>query len=102
MRLLSPHVLLSSKHVHLMPTTKERALDEVTTGHQLGASQRASLFVFPTTTEPVLASPVSRQIDGMENAADVPETSELRATFILFAFVLIIPMLLGFALLGLR
>jgi hypothetical protein len=77
-------------------------VDEVTTAPEFAAGHRASLFVFPATAEPVLASPPNRQVDGMNDAAERAETSELRATFLLFAVVLIIPTLLGFALLGLR
>jgi hypothetical protein len=70
-------------------------LDEVT-------SHRTALFVFPPTSETVLAKPTRRQVDGMNEAVERAETSELRATFLLFAVVLLIPALLGFALLGLR
>jgi hypothetical protein len=77
-------------------------LDEVTVRPQIGGSQRASLFVFPSSSDPVLASPVRRQVDDMNDAAETVETSELRATFLLFALVLLVPALLGFALLGIR
>lgn len=82
--------------------TKDPLLNEVTTAPEFAAGPRASLFVFPSTAEPVLASPPTRQVDRMNDAVDQAETSELRATFLLFAVVLLIPALLGFALLGIR
>ena len=86
----------------LMPKRKIPPLDEVTTAPEFAAGPRASLFVFPPTAEPVLAIPPSRQVDRMNDAVEQAETSELRATFLLFAVVLLIPALLGFALLGIR
>jgi hypothetical protein len=82
--------------------TKERALDEVTALPKIAADQRASLFVFPTSAEPVLAPPPVRQVERMNDAAEHTETSELRATILLFALVLLLPTLLGCALLGMR
>jgi hypothetical protein len=78
-------------------------LDQVTT-FEIAADHRASLFVFPSTAqaEPVLARPDGRQVHGMNDTTDVPETSELRATVLLFALVLLIPALLGCALLTMR
>jgi hypothetical protein len=79
---------------------KEHSLDEVTTAVEIPADRRASLFVFPSTSESVLATPPRRQIDRMdETTTELPETSELRATVMLFALVLMLPTLLGCALL---
>jgi len=76
-------------------------LDEVTTP-EFTLDRRAALFVFPTAPEPVLAAPPPRQVQPMDETTDVPVTGELRATFLLFALVLLIPTLLGLALLGMR
>jgi hypothetical protein len=85
-----------------MPKRKIPVLDEVTTDPQFAAGHRGALFVFPPTGETVLAQAPRRQVDRMNDAVETAETSELRATFLLFALVLLIPALLGFALLGIR
>jgi hypothetical protein len=78
-------------------------LDQVT-NVDIAAERRASLFVFPSTAnaEPVLARPDGRQVDRMDDTTEVPETSELRATVLLFALVLLVPTVLGCALLTIR
>jgi hypothetical protein len=93
-----------TSHPPCSPEPKERALDEVKTAPDFAADHRASLFVFPSAPPPVLGTSVARQVDGMNDATttEPPETSELRATFLLFALVLILPALLGCALLGIR
>jgi hypothetical protein len=78
-------------------------VDQVTTA-DIAADHRASLFVFPSTVnaQPVLARPDGRQVVRMNETTEVPQTSELRATVLLFALVLLVPALLGCALLTIR
>jgi hypothetical protein len=78
-------------------------VNEVTTAPQFAAERRASLFVFPSSTEPVLGNAKDRKVDAMNETAatEIREPSELRATFLLFALVLLIPMMFGIALFGL-
>lgn len=79
------------------------ALDLLRSAPEISAD-RTALFAFPpSSAESVLAPPDTRQVERMsETATDVPRTSELRATFLLFALVLLLPTLLGCALFGMR
>jgi hypothetical protein len=83
---------------------KEHALNKAPAASSFSGDRVAPLFAFPS--EPVLPAGGDRQVERMTTttatATERSGTGELRATALLFGLVLIIPALLGLALLGFR